>query len=596
VNPEATAAQVLGFTELRPGQAAAITALTEGRDVLVVMPSAAGKSAIYQVAAIARGGPAVVVSPLLSLQRDQASALRARGLPAIPVNAGTRARAREDAFRLLRDGSPGFVFLAPEQLARQDVQGALAASPPALVAVDEAHCVAAWGHDFRPDYLRIGAATDGLSPRPPVAALTATAAPPVREEIIARLRLRSPRRVITGFDRPEIHLAVRSYHDRAAKDEGVLEVVRAQRGSGLVYAATRRQASALAAALDVPAYHAGLGKQDREAAQRAFMAGRTIVATSAFGMGIDRPDVRFVIHAAVPGSLDEYYQETGRAARDGGPAAAVCCYLPDDLALPRFFAGGLPGEELLAGVASAVREPVSRRELARLAGITERRLAGLLNLLEAAGAVRLRRRVEPAPGAPAPAEAAAIAREGARRQRSVERSRIEMMRRYAELTDCRRRFLLGYFGEQVSDPCGRCDNCDAGRSTAASPSRGEGALAAGTRVNHTEWGPGVVIAAEQDRLTVLFDTVGYKELAASVALGGHLITPAGGLPAPAAVSGAPSAWPSTVAPREAVPIHHDEGKHHGNRRIGRRRHVGAQATAGRRGVRRRPRARAVRAA
>lgn len=539
MNPEAIAAQALGFTGLRPGQAVAITALAEGRDVLVVMPSAAGKSAIYQVAAIARGGPAVVVSPLLSLQRDQASALRARGLAAIPVNAGTRAGAREDAFRLLRDGSPGFVFLAPEQLARQDVQDALAASPPALVAVDEAHCVAAWGHDFRPDYLCIGAVTGGLSPRPPVAALTATAAPPVREEIIARLRLRRPREVITGFDRPEIHLAVRSHHDRAAKDEGVLEVVRAQQGSGLVYTATRRQAVGLAARLDVPAYHAGLRKQEREAAQRAFMNGQTIVATSAFGMGIDRPDVRFVIHAAVPGSLDEYYQEIGRAARDGAPAEAVCCYLPDDLALPRFFAGGLPDEELLAAVASAVHGPVSRRELARSTGIPERRLAGLLNLLEAAGAVRLRRCVEPVPDAPAPGEAAVIAGEGARRQRSVERSRIEMMRRYAELTDCRRRFLLGYFGEQASDPCGHCDNCDAGLSTAASPSRGEGALSAGTRVEHAEWGPGVVIAAEQDRLTVLFDRVGYKELVASVVLGGHLLTSAGGLPAPVAVSRRP---------------------------------------------------------
>jgi ATP-dependent DNA helicase RecQ len=202
VNPGVIAANVFGFSELRPDQQTAITALTEGRDCLVVMPSAAGKSAVYQIAAIARDGPAVVVSPLLSLQRDQATALRGRGLPAFPVNAATRAAAREQAYRLLRDGKPGFVFLAPEQLAREDTREVLTASPPALFAVDEAHCVSAWGHDFRPDYLRIGAVTDALSPRPPVVALTATAAPPVREEIAVRLRLRRPEEVISGFDRP----------------------------------------------------------------------------------------------------------------------------------------------------------------------------------------------------------------------------------------------------------------------------------------------------------------------------------------------------------------------------------------------------------
>jgi ATP-dependent DNA helicase RecQ len=528
VTPLAIAHDVFGYRALRPGQGDAIGALVAGRDCLVVMPSAAGKSAVYEIGAIARNGPAVVISPLVSLERDQASGLRARGLAAFPVNASTRAAEREQAYRLLRDGTPGFVFLAPEQLARDEVRSVLAGAPLALLAVDEAHCVAAWGHDFRPDYLRIGAVAESLSPRPPVVALTATAAAPVREEIVTRLSLNQPKEIVTGFDRPEIHLSVRGYHQRAAKDQGVLEVAGALGGNGLVYAATRRQAEDLAARLKLPAYHAGLSTEDRDAAQRAFMQGRSIVATSAFGMGIDRPDVRFVVHAAVPGSLDEYYQEIGRAARDGQPAQAVCCYLPDDLALPRFWAGGLPAEDQLAAVAAAVREPVTPDDLARATGLPERHLTSLLNLLEAAGVVRQGRLVEPLPGAPAPAEAAVLARAQATRHRSVERSRVEMMRRYAELTDCRRRFLLEYFGQQHPDPCGRCDNCDAGRSTPAAPARADQELAAGVRLVHREWGPGTVLENDGDRVTVLFDAVGYKELATSVVLRGHLVTTVSG--------------------------------------------------------------------
>ena len=241
MDPETIARDVFGYARLRPGQSAAIAALAAGRDCLVVLPSAAGKSAVYEIAAIARGGPAVVISPLLALQRDQADALNARGLPAFPVNSGTSAASRSAAYDLLRAGQPGFVFLAPEQLARGDVRAVLAAAPPALLAVDEAHCVAAWGHDFRPDYLRIGAAADTLDPRPPVAALTATAAPPVRAEIVARLRLRRPEQVITGFDRPEIHLAVRAYHEQSAHTAGIVETVRAQAGASSTPAPTGRR-------------------------------------------------------------------------------------------------------------------------------------------------------------------------------------------------------------------------------------------------------------------------------------------------------------------------------------------------------------------
>jgi ATP-dependent DNA helicase RecQ len=488
------------------------------------MPTGAGKSAIYQIAAIALGGPAVVVSPLVSLQHDQARHLHKTGLPAVSVNATGSDRARREAWDLLAGRETGFVFLAPEQLARDDVRQALSGSPPVLLAVDEAHCVSAWGHDFRPDYLRIGDVIASLDPRPVVAALTATAAPPVREEIVQRLRMHDPARVIRGFDRPEIHLSVQAFHDAGTKEEAVVDTVRGFSGTGIVYAATRRETCAYAERLGVRAYHAGLSKKAREETQQAFASGETLVATSAFGMGIDRPDVRFVVHASVPGSPDEYYQEVGRAGRDGQSASAVCFYRAEDLGLRRFFAGGLPDQDLLEKVAAAARAPISRRELARQAGLSERRLTSVADLLEAAGAVRLRRRIEPVPDAPPPAEAAARAMGIAAQHRSIEQSRVEMMRRYAELDDCRRRFLLRYFGEGAEEPCGRCDNCDAGRSTPAGT--GNAAFAPGMRVEHREWGRGVVLADTGERLTVFFDEAGYKELLTEAVLSGHVLTPA----------------------------------------------------------------------
>jgi ATP-dependent DNA helicase RecQ len=523
------AARVFGYPQLRPGQQDAVAALAAGRDCLAVMPSGAGKSAVYQLAALALDGPAVVVSPLLSLQRDQSEHLTAHGLTAATVNGGTSERQRAAAYDLLRAGHVAFVFLAPEQLAREDVRAILAEAPPRLLAVDEAHCVSAWGHDFRPDYLRIIDVIKLLEPRPVVAALTATAAPPVREEIVRRLGLQDPAQVIRGFDRPEIHLAVRMFHEAGDKEAAVLETAGKQDGTGIVYAATREETEHYADRLGLRPYHAGLSRAHRDETQEIFSAGASIVATSAFGMGIDRPDVRFVLHASVPGSLDEYYQEVGRAGRDGQPAQAILFYRPEDLGLRQFFSGGLPDETLLAEVAAVTQTPITLPDLSERSGLSERRLTGLVNLLEAAGAVRLNGEqlngeIEPVPYGPGPAEAAARALEIATQYRAVERSRVEMMRRYADMTDCRRRFLLRYFGQGADDPCLRCDNCDAGRST---PAGGHGAFGAGMRVEHQEWGRGVVLADEGDRITVFFDEVGYKELLTSAVLDHHILAPAG---------------------------------------------------------------------
>src|SRR6201986_3372833 len=239
VNIPRLAADVFGYQTLRPGQEDAVAARGPGRPCRAALPTGAAKSAVYQLGAIARGGPAVVVSPLISLQRDQSEHLTRHGLPAAVVNGSTSEGQRVAAYDLLRAGQTAFVFLAPEQLAREDVRAILAAAPPRLLAVDEAHCVSAWGHDFRPDYLRIIDVIGALEPRPVVAALTATAAPPVREEIVRRLGLAEPAQIVRGFDRPEIHLAVRLFHEADDQEAAVLATAGKETGTGIVYAATR---------------------------------------------------------------------------------------------------------------------------------------------------------------------------------------------------------------------------------------------------------------------------------------------------------------------------------------------------------------------
>ncbi|MET7465803.1 RecQ family ATP-dependent DNA helicase [Nonomuraea sp. NPDC005501] len=520
---ERAARESLGLAELRPGQLEAMTSLAEGRDTLVVMPTGSGKSAIYQVPALLLPGPTLIVSPLIALQRDQVEALRRQrhDEKATSVDAGTSASRRAATFESLRAGETEFLFCAPEQLTRPDVVRELAEANISLMVVDEAHCVSAWGHDFRPDYLRLGSAAEAIG-RPVIAALTATAAPPVREEIVERLGMRDPLQIVRGFDRPNITLSVR--RELADATDALVAAVLEQPQPGIVYTATRRRTSELAgrlaeAGLRAEAYHAGLRRGERDAVHGRFMAGEldVVVSTSAFGMGIDKPDVRYVFHSEIPGSLDAYYQEIGRSGRDGDPARALLFYRPEDLGLQRFFTGALPDVEALERVAEAVAKSdarsggIERKELRERTELSPRRLTTLLDLLQRAGAVRLGTRgIMPVPGGPDPGPAAARARELAERHREIERTRHEMMRRYAETLDCRRRFLLAYFGEDLGEPCGNCDTCHAG--TAGEPARGDGPFPVHARVEHETWGPGEVIRRDEDRLTVLFEEAGYREL------------------------------------------------------------------------------------
>lgn len=521
------ARESLGIEALHPQQREAIGRVVAGDDVLAIWATGSGKSAIYQVASAVRPGVTIVVSPLIALQEDQRARLEdAPHLDgAVVLNSTGGARATKAAWERLRSGDARHVLLAPEQLAKEEVVEGLAELEVGMLVVDEAHCIAAWGHDFRPDYLLLGSIAERLG-RPPIVALTATASAPVRDEIVERLGMPDAAVLVGDLDRPGIALSVVRHVDDDAKRAAVVDEVASLPAPGLLYvstrAATQRYADALAErGLRSLAYHGGMAGKARDDVHHRFLDGEVdvVVATSAFGMGIDKPDVRFVVHADVPESIDAYFQEVGRAGRDGAEATATLHYRPEDLSLRRYFATKAPSRRELASIVSALgRRPRSRSALAEDTGISTRRLTALLALLVDTASVRLDRDGARArPGVDA-REAVAAALERAHDRERIDASRIEMLRSYAETRRCRRRALLEYFGQELESPCGTCDRCEADAAAAdAGDGDDEQAASPGPydveqRVSHRRWGDGTVMSVEDDRMTVFFEHEGYKVL------------------------------------------------------------------------------------
>jgi len=528
------ARETLGLDELRLGQEEAIAAVVAGRDTLAVLPTGAGKSAIYQIAGALIPGVTIVVSPLIALQRDQAEAIATEDVgEAAVVNSTLRAAEREDALAALEAGELEFLFLAPEQFANEETLTRLQAVNPSLFVVDEAHCISEWGHDFRPEYLRLGAVVAALG-HPRVLALTATAAPPVREEIVVRLGMRQPRIVVHGFDRPNIHLAVEGFSDEAEKREALIARVLAAAKPGIVYAATRKHAEELTAALvergvNAAAYHAGMDATERDRVQDAFMTDvvDVIVATSAFGMGVDKANVRFVYHLDVSDSVDAYYQGIGRAGRDGKPAEAILFYRPEDLNLWRFFAGsGQVDADQMAQVAEAVQEadgPITAETICEEVDLSRTKVTAAISHLEETGAVDVLPTGEIVAADNDVSESAEEAAAAQERLRAFAQSRLEMMRGYADMAGCRREYILNYFGEGYPPPCDNCDNCEAGRPEMENVDR---PFPLNSRVEHAVWGPGIVMRYAGDTMVVLFDAVGYRTLALDVVLAQELLAAA----------------------------------------------------------------------
>lgn len=463
--------QTFGFPAFRANQEAVCRAATDGQDVLLVMPTGAGKSLCYQLPAIARGGTALVISPLIALMDDQAAKLTAAGLRVARIHSGLDREQSRQACREYLDGSLQFLFIAPERMRVPGFPEMLAKRKPALIAIDEAHCISAWGHDFRPDYRTLGDYLSSLRPSP-IIALTATATPAVQKDIVAQLQLKQPELFIHGFRRDNLHIEVVEMSKPRRNEFAAKLLAKTENRPAIVYAPSRKSAEELAGMLGgkAAAYHAGLEASVRERVQRHFQSGKleVVVATIAFGMGIDKADVRTVVHIALPASVEAFYQEIGRAGRDGKPSKTVLLHSFVDRKIHEgFLERDYPPAADLAGVAKVLTDEFLMPDpLCTKLRMSRDIFAKCIEKLVGQGAAQIDMagNVRYSPTAPAPTAWMT----GYAQQVEFRQSQIDRMAQFAETQQCRMSALVRHFGD-IADGlrlCGHCDFCNPEGATA----------------------------------------------------------------------------------------------------------------------------------